>query len=82
MKFPISMLSNLAETLHSSAKSKNKQVAEIRSIYLKKQRFGDTMQFPEGLENTPFTIFGQIFDNAKGSFKLLLDGHILPMSIE
>ena len=29
-----------------------------------------------------FTIFGQIFDNAKGSFKLLLDGHILPMSIE
>ena len=31
---------------------------------------------------TIFTIFGQIFDNAKGSFKLLLDGHILPLSIE
>ena len=29
--------------------------------------------------NLIFTIFGQIFDNAKGSFKLLLDGHILPL---
>ena len=48
------MLSNLAETLHSSAKWKNKQVAKIWGLYLKKQRFGDTMQFPEGLENTPF----------------------------
>ena len=33
-------------------------------------------------DNLIFTIFGQIFDNAKGSFKLLLDGHILPLSIE
>ena len=41
------MLSNLAET-----KSKNKQVAKIWG--LKKQRFGDSMYFPEGLENTPF----------------------------
>ena len=49
------MLSNLAETLHSSTKWKNKQVAKIWGLYLKKQRFGDTMQFPEGLENTPFT---------------------------
>ena len=49
------MLSNLAETLHSSAKWKSKQVAKIWGLYLKKQRFGDTMQFPEGLENTPFT---------------------------
>ena len=48
------MLSNLAETLHRSAKLKNKQVAKIWGLYLKKQRFGDTMQFPEGLENTPF----------------------------
>ena len=23
-------------------------------LYLKKQRFGDTVWFPEGLENTPF----------------------------
>ena len=51
------MLSNLAETLHSSAKwKKNKQVAKIWGLYLKKQRFGDTMQFPEGLENTPFKL--------------------------
>ena len=48
------MLSNLAENLHSSAKQKSKQVAKIWGLYLKKQRFGDTMQFPEGLENTPF----------------------------
>ena len=49
------MLSNLAETLHSSAKWKNKQAAKIWGLYLKKLRFGDTMQFPEGLENTPLT---------------------------
>ena len=49
IKCLISMLSNLAETLHSSAKWKNKQVAKIWGLYLKKQRFGDTMQFPEGL---------------------------------
>ena len=48
------MLSNLAENLHSSAKWKNKQAAKIWGRQLKKQRFGDTMQFPEGLENTPF----------------------------
>ena len=50
------MLSNLAETLHSSAKWKNKQAAKIWGLYLKKLRFGDTMQFPEGLENTPFKL--------------------------
>ena len=50
------MLSKLAETLHSSAKWKNEQVAKIWGLYLKKQRFGDTMQFPEGLENTPFKV--------------------------
>ena len=49
------MLSKLAETLHSSAKWKNEQVAKIWGLYLKKQTFGDTMQFPEGLENTPLT---------------------------
>ena len=48
------MFSNLSETLYSSAKSKNKQAAKIWGLYLKKQRFCDTMQFPEGLENTPF----------------------------
>ena len=55
IKCLISILSNLAETLHSSAKWKNKQVAKIWGLFLKKQRFGDTMQFPEGLENTPFS---------------------------
>ena len=54
------MLSNLAETLHSSAKWKNRQVAKIWGLYLKKQRFGDTMQFPEGLENTPFYLWAQL----------------------
>ena len=48
------MLFNLAKTLHSSAKWKNKQVAKIWGFYLKKQRFGDTMYFPEGLEDIPF----------------------------
>ena len=55
IKCLISMLSNLAETLHSSVKWKNKQVAKIWGLYLKKQRFGDTMQFPEDLGNTPLT---------------------------
>ena len=49
------MLSNLAETLHSSAKFKNKQVAKIWGIWLKKQRFGATIMFPEGLEDTPLS---------------------------
>ena len=40
------MLSNLAETLYRSAKLKNKQVA-------KKQRFGTTIRFPEGLKDSP-----------------------------
>ena len=53
------MLSKLAETLHSSAKWKNEQVAKIWSLYLKKQRFGDTTHFPEGLENTPFKLLNQ-----------------------
>jgi hypothetical protein len=43
-------LSNLAQTFHSSAKFKNKQVAKIN-----KQKFGATMQFPERLEDTPIT---------------------------
>ena len=47
------MLSNLSQTLHSSAKSKNKQVAKIWSIYLNKQKSGPKIRFPEGLENTP-----------------------------
>ena len=50
------MLSNLAETLHSSAKLENRQVAKIWSLYLKKQRFGATIIFPEGLEDTLFII--------------------------
>ena len=54
IKCLISMLSNLAETLHSSAKLKNKQVAKIWGIWLKKQRFGATICFPEFLENTHF----------------------------
>jgi hypothetical protein len=48
------MLSNFTETLHSQRKSKNKQVATIWSLKLKKQRIGTTMYFREGLENTPF----------------------------
>ena len=47
------MLSNLSETLHSQTKSKNKQVAKIWSLELKKQKFGATIWLPEGLENTP-----------------------------
>ena len=59
IKCLISMLSNLAETLHSSAKSKNKQVAKIWSIYLNKQKPGPKIRFPEGLENTPLDFKGQ-----------------------
>ena len=54
------MLSNLAETLHSSAKLKNKQVAKIWGLYLKKQRFGDTIRFPEGLEDIPFKMLNEL----------------------
>ena len=61
IRFLISMLSNLTETLHSSAKLENKQVAKIWGLQLKKQRFGDTMHFPEGLENTPFTTWINFF---------------------
>ena len=43
------------------SKIKNKHVAKIWGLYLKKQRFGDTMWFPEGLENTPWN-----FDYTKG----------------
>ena len=32
---------------------KNKPVAKIWSLQLKKQRFGATIMFPEGLENIP-----------------------------
>ena len=46
------MLSNLDETLHSSAKWKNKQVA-------KKQKSGPKMYLPEGLEDTPFTFVSE-----------------------
>ena len=35
---------------------KNKQVVEIWSLYLIKQKIGTTIRFPEGLENTPFKI--------------------------
>ena len=55
------MLSNLAETLHSSAKLKDKQVAKIWGLLLKKQRFGDTMWFPEDLEDTPFKLYFWLF---------------------
>ena len=48
------MLSNVAETFHSSAKLKNKQLAKIWGLKLKKQRFGDTLYFPEHLEDSPF----------------------------
>ena len=55
------MLSNPAENLQSSAKWKSKQAAKIWGLYLKKQRFSDTMQFPEGLENTPFNFANKSF---------------------
>ena len=63
------MLSNLSETLHSSAKckpwqnEKNKQVAKIWGLWLKKQRFGDKLWFPEGLGNTPLKTIDQISEN-------------------
>ena len=61
IKFIISMLPNLAETLHRSAKLKDKQVAKIWSLKLNKQRFGTTMQFPECLEDSSFkTKFGHL----------------------
>ena len=44
IKWLISTLSNLAQTFHSSAKLKNKQVVKIRSLNLNKQKFGTTMQ--------------------------------------
>ena len=46
---------NVVQSLHSQRKSKNKQVAKIWGLWLKKQIFGDTMWFPEDLENTPYT---------------------------
>ena len=48
------MLSYLTETMHTSAKLKDKQVAKIWGLW---QIFSDTMYFPEGLEDAPFTIF-------------------------
>ena len=45
----------ISESLHSQTKFKNKHVAKIQSLKLKKQKFGATMQSPEGLENTPLT---------------------------
>ena len=48
------MLSNLTETLHSSTKFKNKQIAKIWGLLLEKQKSGPKMWLPEGLENTPF----------------------------
>ena len=71
------MLSNLAETLHSSAKSKNKQVAKIWGLQLKKQRFGATICFPEGLENSPFkpqTVLNKYFWPLKSGFKIYRRG--------
>ena len=50
----ISMLSNLAETLHNPAKLENKQVATIWGLSLEKQKSGPKMYLPEGLEDTPF----------------------------
>ena len=47
-------MSNLAQTLHSLAKFKNKQVTKIWS--LKKQKIGAAILFPEGLKNIPFKI--------------------------
>ena len=32
-------------------------MAKIQSIELNKQKFGATIRFPEGLENTPFNWF-------------------------
>ena len=49
------MLSNPSETLYSSTKFKEKQVTKFWSLLLNKEKFGTTMQFPECLENTPFS---------------------------
>ena len=38
------------------SKSKNKQIAKIWDLQLEKQKSGPKISFPEGLENTPFTI--------------------------
>ena len=46
---------NVPETLHRSAKFKNKQIAKIWGLYLEKQKSVPKMWLPEGLENTPFT---------------------------
>ena len=53
IKCLISSFSNLSETLHSQRKFRNKQIAKIWSLYLKNQKFGTTMQSPEGLEDSP-----------------------------
>ena len=55
------MLSNLSQTLLSSTKSKNKQVAKIRSILFKKQKSVPKNRFPEGLENTPLNTTFEMF---------------------
>ena len=55
IKCLISSLFNIHQTLHSLAKLKNKQ--------LNKQKFGATMYFPEGLENT--TLFPWFFEKFK-----------------
>ena len=60
------MLSNLAETLHSSAKLKNKQAAKNWGL-LKKQKSGPTMYLPEGLKDTPFCYSHSINFNISGS---------------
>ena len=49
----LDILSNLTETLHSSRKLKYKQLA-------KKQKFGTTIRFPEGLEDTPLNQQGYL----------------------
>ena len=48
------------KNLHSSRKLKNKQVAKIWSLYLKKQKFGTTVHFPDGLEDSPFRHTGRL----------------------
>ena len=49
------MLSNLAETLHSSAKLKNKQAAKIEVSNSKNKDLAPKCVYlPEGLKNTPY----------------------------
>ena len=43
--------------MYTSAKFNYEQVAKIWGLQLKKQRFGATIMFPEGLEDTPFKGF-------------------------